>query len=266
VNKITYNRGYVRDDGMVFWAYQSKTSRGGSERWVTSEKFKSSIKAEKARVAKITLPKKVIKRGSVRGDGKVFWAYAKGCKDGEHWITKEKFDQRMESNRGRDRKRCKLEHRKKDCRKRAKKKRAENPEKKRAEDREYRNRSEVRKMTNKTARRYTRKKRKNDPVFLMKCRMYCRVNGVFKSKGFKKNTKTEKMLGCSFVKFKKHIECLFADGMSWENKNEWHIDHIIPLYCATTIEGLEKLFHYKNCRPSWAPDNMSKGNRLELES
>lgn len=264
MSKTVYSRGYIRSDGMVFWAYQSKKSRGGAERWVTAEKFASSIKAEKERISKISLPRKELVRGETRDDGKVFWAYAKGCKNGESWVTQDKFDQRMESNRMRDKKRCKLEHRKKCCRERAKKKRAENPEKQRSKDRKYRSRPEVRKRTNKIARRYQRKKRKEDPVFLMACRMRCRLHQALKSKGIKKNTKSEKMLGCSFGKFKKHIESLFTDGMSWDNKDEWHIDHIVPVSCATTVEGLEKLFHYKNCRPMWASDNMSKGDRLEL--
>ena len=34
------------------------------------------------------------KRGDVREDGKVFWKYASSCKDGEYWLSKEKFEER----------------------------------------------------------------------------------------------------------------------------------------------------------------------------
>jgi hypothetical protein len=31
------------------------------------------------------------KRGDVRDDGKIFWDYKKGCKNGQQWITKNQF-------------------------------------------------------------------------------------------------------------------------------------------------------------------------------
>jgi len=34
------------------------------------------------------------KRGDVREDGMVFWKYASSCKDGEHWLSKEKFEEK----------------------------------------------------------------------------------------------------------------------------------------------------------------------------
>ncbi|MGL5566685.1 MAG: hypothetical protein ACRDC4_13260, partial [Plesiomonas sp.] len=33
-----------------------------------------------------------------------------------------------------------------------------------------------------------------------------------------------------------HLEALFTDGMSWENRSEWHIDHIKPV-AAFMAEG-----------------------------
>lgn len=109
------------------------------------------------------------------------------------------------------------------------------------------------------------KKRKlNDPIYAMKIRLRTRLSHIFKSTGFKKQSTTEKMLGCSFVKFKKHIESKFTEGMSWDNRSEWHLDHIIPLSCATTVEGLEKLSNYTNIRPMWAKENIAKSNNLIL--
>ena len=55
--------------------------------------------------------------------------------------------------------------------------------------------------------------------------------------------------------------------MNWENwghgKNNttWHIDHIIPLSSAKTIEEVEKLNHYTNLRPMWGSDNIKKGKK-----
>lgn len=111
---------------------------------------------------------------------------------------------------------------------------------------------------------WKKQKKAKDPVFAMAERLRNRLYIVMKNSGFKKNSRTEKMLGCSFKQFTKHIERQFTDGMSWDNRSEWHLDHIIPLSCATTIEGLEKLSHYTNIRPLWAADNLAKSNNLVL--
>ena len=92
------------------------------------------------------------------------------------------------------------------------------------------------------------------------------MHTALREKGFSKESKTAKTLGCSWKQFTKHIESQFTDGMSWDNKSEWHLDHVVPLSCATTIEGLEKLSHYTNIRPLWAAENLRKSDNLVLMS
>ena len=106
---------------------------------------------------------------------------------------------------------------------------------------------------------YELKRRKTDYFFNMKVNLRSRTRAAFKSKGYKKGSTTEKMLGISYEKVKIHIERQFTDGMNWENRSEWHIDHIIPLASATTEAELLKLCHYRNLQPLWAKDNISKG-------
>ncbi len=113
-------------------------------------------------------------------------------------------------------------------------------------------------------RAYQKQRSATDPVFAMGLRLRSRISMVFKVNGYKKRSATQKMLGCSFTKFKDHIEKQFTDGMTWDNRSEWHLDHIIPLSCATTIQGLEKLSHYKHIRPLWAKDNLAKSDNLVL--
>jgi hypothetical protein len=107
-------------------------------------------------------------------------------------------------------------------------------------------------------------KKKADPVYLMARRVRARMYMALREKGFRKESTTAKMLGCSWEKFTKHIESQFTDGMSWDNRSEWHLDHVLPLSCATTIEGLEKLSHYTNIRPLWAAENLRKSDNLVL--
>lgn len=111
---------------------------------------------------------------------------------------------------------------------------------------------------------YVKNRRITDPIYAMSCRLRSRLALAFKANGYKKQSTTEKMLGCSFAKFKRHIESQFTKGMNWDNRADWHLDHILPLSCAKTIEGLEKLSHYSNIRPLWAKDNLVKSDNLVL--
>ena len=61
---------------------------------------------------------------------------------------------------------------------------------------------------------------------------------------------------------KEHLESQFIDGMGWDNRVEWHIDHIIPLSSAKTEDELYRLCHYTNLQPLWAEDNLKKGNKF----
>jgi hypothetical protein len=53
--------------------------------------------------------------------------------------------------------------------------------------------------------------------------------------------------------------------MSWENRDKWHIDHIMPLATATSQEELEKLCHWTNLKPLWAIDNLKKKKKVPTE-
>lgn len=149
----------------------------------------------------------------------------------------------------------------------------ENPEKANAVNRKWRseNRSKARASSNKWGKEnkihiaaYRRNRRANDPLYAMKSRLRVRLGHALRYNGYKKQSSTQQMLGCSYEKFKKHIEKQFTDGMNWDNRSEWNLDHIIPLSCATTIEGIEKLSHYTNIRPLWTKDNKTKSDNLVL--
>jgi hypothetical protein len=77
-----------------------------------------------------------------------------------------------------------------------------------------------------------------------------------------KKNKTFDIVGCNPLQLKEHLEKQFVDGMTWENKGDWHIDHIIPLSSAKTEDELYKLCHYTNLQPLWAIDNIKKGKKI----
>ena len=69
-------------------------------------------------------------------------------------------------------------------------------------------------------------------------------------------------------KLKEHLESQFTEGMSWENRSEWHIDHIIPQskfkFDSLTHPNFLKCWDLSNLQPLWAVDNMRKGNIFPL--
>jgi hypothetical protein len=88
------------------------------------------------------------------------------------------------------------------------------------------------------------------------------VSRAFNRAGVSKTKKTEQVLACSLSFFKNHIERQFVPAMTWANRSEWHIDHIVPLSSAKSVDDVYRLNHYSNLRPLWARDNMVKGAKF----
>lgn len=57
-----------------------------------------------------------------------------------------------------------------------------------------------------------------------------RLNEALKSQRVRKTNKALELLGCSIDQFRLYLQFRFKDGMNWENRGKWHIDHIKP--CA----------------------------------
>jgi len=129
----------------------------------------------------------------------------------------------------------------------AARRRAENPEK----HREYDNRSGA---------RYRATKAGN-----IRGRMSAQINNAIKGK--KIGRRWESLVGYTAKGLIRHIEKQFTDGMSWENRDKWHIDHIIPVsaFNFTKPEHIDfkRCWALSNLRPMWAKDNISKGAKLD---
>lgn len=82
---------------------------------------------------------------------------------------------------------------------------------------------------------------------------------------YKNPTRTEKVIGYSRDCLVRHIEGRFAEGMSWDNYGEWHIDHIKPI-SAFVREGETRpsvVHALGNLQPLWASDNLSKSSKYD---
>lgn len=109
---------------------------------------------------------------------------------------------------------------------------------------------------------YIREKRRTNPLAKLRANIGTLIANSLTNSGYSKESNTASILGCSFEQFYDHIESLFIVGMSWNNRSDWHIDHIIPVSFATNESELLQLNHYSNLRPIWAFDNLSKGNTI----
>ncbi|MNX99669.1 hypothetical protein D3C86_1321310 [compost metagenome] len=120
-----------------------------------------------------------------------------------------------------------------------------------------------------SANSLVQKKRRyrEDPLFALEGLCRRRILCAMQKGGYKKSTKTENILGCSYEDLVKHLESKFLPGMTWENRGRhgWHIDHETPLASASTAEELEALCHYTNLQPLWAEDNLKKGAKMPRE-
>ena len=127
---------------------------------------------------------------------------------------------------------------------------------------EYQSTDEFKNRRKKYYRNYKKQRLINDNLFLLKENISCLIRNSI-NRDFVKNSKTIDILGCSIEEFKIHLEKQFLPNMTWDNRSEWHIDHIIPVSSATNKEEIVRLNHFTNLRPLWAKDNLAKGRKVE---
>jgi hypothetical protein len=123
-------------------------------------------------------------------------------------------------------------------------------------------RKKYKEKSNVSQNKYSIKKRNENPAFSMACRIGGLIRKALHRNGYAKKSRTHEIIGCDFKSFANHIESQFIDGMSWENRSEWHIDHIIPVSSAKDEDEIILLNHYLNLQPLWASDNLAKSCKM----
>ncbi len=187
-----------------------------------------------------------------------FWAYRQGK---EYWVTSEKYEYLTK---------LALKHKKIRYH--------QNPERAREQAKFYRNTNKDRYLERGRSydrkrgadpkrqewqRSWVRRKKEQDPSFAIGMRLRIRLAGALSRSRSQKSAPTLDLLGCKWDFFLNWLESKFQPGMSWENRSQWHIDHIIPC-CAFNLadpEQQRKCFHYTNLQPLWARENLSKNGK-----
>lgn len=195
--------------------------------------------------------------------GLLFWRFRDGK---EYWVDRETFEERKAKKT--EAWRRSYDKNKEKIRLNAKNSRKRNLERERARCRDSmrkfreNNRDEFNRASSIRNTRRTKERKKSDALFDMKIRFVSATSSAFRRRNWTKSSKTAKLLGCDWNQLKEHIESQFRDGMSWENRSQWHIDHIIPLASARNVDELSKLCHFTNLQPLWAIENIKKGHKI----
>lgn len=116
------------------------------------------------------------------------------------------------------------------------------------------------------AKKYYHKKIKNDPELMIKVQLRNRIGSAITAQYGTKAYKTIELLGCSVQECREYLESKFEPGMSWNNRREWEIDHIIPCtsFDLTDPKQQKECFHFSNLQPLWREDNRKKYNKVIL--
>jgi hypothetical protein len=107
-----------------------------------------------------------------------------------------------------------------------------------------------------------------DPAYAMKFRLRNRMASAVKAAGLdNKCASTIELLGISPQGLKEWLEAQFTEGMTWENRSDWHVDHRVPCDAFDLSDETNQriCFWYKNLQPMWAEENMEKSNKYNDE-
>ena len=246
---IKRKRGFVREDGMIFWAIMS-----GRERWMTPEQFAEMQARCREKYLRRADEIKAKMKARYDADPEKYKAksrhYGVVRKDA---IAKHKREY-VAKNKDKLKAYYKAYYRK-------------NKGANTAQRGDYSKDSpEVRKQKrNQWRAKNARDRRKNDALFAIRARARKRIQHAFYNRNMKKITSTVKMLGCSFDELMEHLKSKFSTGMSFENRHLWEIDHIIPLSSASNEDEVMKLCHYTNLQPLWKEENRKKSFKMPHE-
>lgn len=127
-----------------------------------------------------------------------------------------------------------------------------------------------RKRLNEYRLNYDKLRITSDPLYRFIKNLRNLIKSSISKSGYRKNSKTSSILGCSFDEFKIYLESKFEPWMSWYNHGKytgeynqtWQLDHIMPISSGTNEEEIIKLNHFKNFQPLCSRKNLEKSNKV----
>jgi hypothetical protein len=111
----------------------------------------------------------------------------------------------------------------------------------------------------------------DDCIYRLNGNLSSSIRQSLKFRNLSKNGRHwEDLVGYTVYELRKHLESLFQPGMTWENRGEWHIDHIVPksffVYSSTNDTEFKYCWSLNNLQPLWAKDNREKNGNIKWRS
>ena len=107
---------------------------------------------------------------------------------------------------------------------------------------------------------WSREKRRKDPKVSVSAHMRVLISRGLK--GQKAGRSWREFVPYTLEGLMAHLERQFLPGMTWGNKSEWHIDHIVPLvlfqYESPGDLEFQRAWSLSNLRPLWGIENVRK--------
>lgn len=112
--------------------------------------------------------------------------------------------------------------------------------------------------------RWKRERRKTDVKFDLVARIRRGINSCL-GNGKKAFRTWESLVGYTYVDLKAHLERQFLPGMTWENRDKWEVDHIVPVasyeFSTSECTDFKACWALTNLRPIWRPANRRKKDK-----
>lgn len=111
---------------------------------------------------------------------------------------------------------------------------------------------------------YERYRRKNNPYYHFLNWLRGDINRSLRRQHAAKGGRTEELVGCPFEQLRDHISSQFTEGMSWDKRESFDVDHIVPVsaFDLKDVEEQRWAFNWQNMRPMSPLANKQKGNTL----
>lgn len=118
-------------------------------------------------------------------------------------------------------------------------------------------------------RKWERARKANDPAYRLMCNLRGRINHILKAQSTSKKVSTYCVLGMTGKEFMAYLLAHPANShgrFTAENYGTtWHVDHVRPLASFDLLLEEEQriAFHFSNCQPLDAADNLAKNSLYE---
>lgn len=211
-------------------------------------------------------PGSKFKRGDISSEhpGLVFWVIHRSK---EVWLTPEQFKQFRQKKNTIARKWSKTPIARASKRA-AEKRRNQTPSRKEYNRQYQRKKRHIYSPRSREWRNQYKKRRlATDTIYRFRSNFSKRMSQAINRGDGRKSDKSVELLGCTYYFFRDWLARQFLPGMTWDNyADAWTVDHIIAvdLFDMTEPVSQRHAFNYRNCRPLWKLDNISKSNRLDM--